>query len=67
MTSPSCVIACVEIAGTITAQGTTLEPPDARGFVKTDMHGRLAIDIGGRIVVGKPIPSVRRSTGADDA
>ncbi len=67
MTQNRCVIACVEIAGGIIAQGTTLEPPDARGFVKTDMHGRLAIDIGGRIVVGKPIPSVRRSTGADDA
>lgn len=57
------VIACVEVAGGIIAQGATLEPPDARGFVKTDMHGRLAIDCGGKIVVGRPIPSVRRCNG----
>lgn len=60
MTTSGCFIACVEVAGTITAQGTTLEPPDARGFVKTDMHGRLAIDVGGKVVVGNPIPSIRR-------
>lgn len=54
------VIACVEVAGGIIAQGMTLEPPDPRGFIKTDMHGRLAIDIGGKIIVGRPIPSVRR-------
>lgn len=54
------VIACVEVAGGIVAQGYTLDPPDPRGFVKTDMHGRLAIDIGGKIIVGRPIPSVRR-------
>ena len=57
------IIACVEVAGGIIAQGATLEPPDARGFVKTDMHGRLAIDCGGKIVVGRPIPSVRRCDG----
>lgn len=60
MTASGCVIACVEIAGAVTAQGTTLEPPDVRGFIKTDMHGRLAIDVGGKVVVGKPIPSIRR-------
>lgn len=54
------VIACVQTAGDVYAQGLTLGPMDRRGFIKTDMHGRLAIDIGGRIVVGRPIPSVRR-------
>lgn len=54
------IIACVEVAGGVIAQGITLEPLDVRGFVKTDMHGRLAIDCGGKIVVGRPVHSVRR-------
>lgn len=53
-------ICCVVVAGSVTAQGVATEPPDPRGFVKTDMHGRLAIDVGGKIVVGRPIASVRR-------
>lgn len=53
-------ICCVIVAGTIIAQGRVVEPLDVRGFIKSDMHGRVAIDVGGRIVVGYPIPSVRR-------
>ena len=53
-------ICCVVVAGSVIAQGAATEPPDPRGFVKTDMHGRLAIDVGGKIVVGRPIASVRR-------
>lgn len=51
---------CVIVAGSVIAQGRVVEPMDVRGFIKSDMHVRVAIDIGGRIVAGYPIPSVRR-------
>lgn len=57
---PKHPIVSVQIAGGVIAQGPTVDEADVRrGNLPTDMHGNLAIDAGGQIVAGKPIPSVR--------
>ncbi len=56
-------IVTVVVAGDVYAQGSPVLPMDPRGFHRTDMHGMMSIDIGGKIVVGRPVPSVRRGNG----
>lgn len=46
--------------GRTLSQGPTILPLDVRGFVPSDMHGNVAIDAGGVIITGKPVPSIRR-------
>lgn len=57
---PKHPIVSVELSGGVIAQGPTVDEADTkRGSLPIDMHGKLSIDAGGKIVAGKPIPSIR--------
>jgi hypothetical protein len=58
---PAHPIVTVQISPYISAQGPTEDETDyRRGFLPTDMHGKLAVRTGEKtIAVGKPIRSVR--------
>ena len=46
--------------GLTLSQGPSRHPLDVRGFVPSDMHGNVSIDLGDKIIAGKPVPSFRR-------
>lgn len=56
-------VVTVQISGTVTAQGPTVEEADARrGSLPTDMHGKLAVRTGeNTVAVGRPIQKVRKA------
>ena len=56
-------IVTIRWCGSILIQGPTELPMDQRGFVKTDMHGRVSVRVGDETFVGKPIEPFRRLTG----
>ncbi len=59
------VIRTVEWPGLTLSQGEPTDRWRRIGEVidKLDMHGRLAVEAGGKIAVGWPVPSVRRGEG----
>lgn len=52
-------IVTIQLPGRILAQGETVEPLDTRGFIRSDMHGNVAIRDGATVLVGKPVPKIR--------
>lgn len=54
-------IVTIRWCSSIYVQGPTLEPMDRRGFVKSDMHGRVGIRLGNETYWGRPIEQVVRA------
>ena len=52
-------IVTIQLPGRILAQGETVEPADERGYVRSDMHGNVAVTDGATVWVGKPVPKIR--------
>lgn len=53
-------IVTIRWCGSILIQGPTAEPVDRRGFIRSDMHGRVYVRIGTEVFCGHPIDPVRR-------
>ncbi|MDO8982998.1 hypothetical protein [Cypionkella sp.] len=55
-------IVTVQLSGSITAQGPTVEEADVRRqSLPTDMHGKLAVRTGeNTVAVGRPIQKMRK-------
>lgn len=56
-------IVTIQLPGLGLAQGETVEPLDPRGFVPSDIHGNIAIRDGATVMVGKPVPKIRKNEG----